>query len=397
MATKNISREILRVLRQFEVAGTATVPREISAVKEYEPRVGSVVTSFVFESTQYFIIIDNYADDDTETLLSYIKANYPDIKGRFLRNPHEDSFATYGLRHKFRDVYLFKSEPVYVRLDAELVRRYPQFSRSTIQKYIKGGYVSVKGVTVTKPKSDVSEMDAIEMTPPQKQDFSDQELPIIYIDDEVVAINKPSGILTHSKGALSDEFTVAEFMRKYTVVGLDGNRPGIVHRLDRDTSGIILGARTEESASSLKKQFADRKVKKQYLAVVEGTLKHERAKIDLPIGRNPSAPSTFRIDPSGKDAVTYYEVLATDGEKSLVLLKPETGRTHQLRVHMQHLNTPILGDRVYGGVKNSKKQAPRLYLHALSLEVTIPPSRRKVFKTSAPLEFVELFKEAGSV
>lgn len=393
MATKNITKEILRVLRQFEVAGAVTVPREITNIRSFEPRAGVEVTTFIFEAARYFMVIDANADDDTQTLLEYIRTEYRDAEGSFIANPHETSFTTYGLRHKFRDVYLFLAKPIYSRLDVELAKRYPNLSRSTIQKYIKNGHVSVAGKTITKPKTDVDENTLISVNPPEKTDFSNDELPVIYTDDHIVAINKPSGVLTHSKGALNDEFTVAEFMRKFTVFGLDSNRPGIVHRLDRDTSGIIIGARTEEAASSLKKQFADRKVKKQYLAVVEGVPKLERAKIDLPIGRNPSKPSTFRVDPSGKDAVTYYEVLASDGKYSLILLKPETGRTHQLRVHMQHINTPILGDKVY----SKSKPKTRLMLHALKIELTIPPSKRKTFEAKAPQEFVSMFKEASNV
>lgn len=393
MATKNSPREILAILRQFEVAGVANVPREITQVKEQNPKGDVRVISFIFENIRYFIIIDSHANDDRGFLMEYILPAYPDIKGHFVRNPKEDSFTTYGISHKFRDVYLFKSEPSHSRLDHELARRYPEISRSTLQKYIKAGYVTVKGKVVTKPKHDVTENDDIAVQPPEKQDFSDQELPIVYIDDRVIVINKPHGVLTHSKGALNDEFTVADFMRRYTHTGLETNRPGIVHRLDRDTSGIIIGARDEESMKLLKKQFSDRTVKKSYLAIVEGVPKIETAIIDLPIGRNPSAQSTFRVDPSGKSAKTTYKVLATDGKRSLVLLKPETGRTHQLRVHMKHINTPIVGDRVYG----KSQPGQRLYLHALELEITTPPSKRQVFKAAAPAEFVEIFKEARDV
>ena len=210
---------------------------------------------------------------------------------------------------------------------------------------------------------------------------------IIYLDDNVVVVNKPVGVLTHSKGALNDEFTVADFFRRYTTVGLDTNRPGIVHRLDRDTSGVIIGARNPEAAHLLQKQFADRKTKKTYIAVIDGHLKEQAAKIDLPIGRNPSAPSTFRVDARGKQATTEYKVLAANDTNSLVELKPATGRTHQLRVHMAYLNTPITGDRVYG------KEADRLYLHALRLEITIPTSDRRVFEAPLPAEFTSKFDE----
>ena len=248
------------------------------------------------------------------------------------------------------------------------------------------GAVTVNGEVVTTNKFEVSEVDDIALTPPKRLDTSTQELPIVYIDDNVIVVNKPVGVLTHSKGALNDEFTVADFFRRYTTNALESSRPGIVHRLDRDTSGIIIGARNDETALLLKKQFGDRTVKKEYMAVVDGAPKLDEALIDLPIGRNPSAPSTFKVDVKGKPAITNYKVVASNGDKSLVELKPKTGRTHQLRVHMQYINAPIAGDRVYGDVTS----APRMCLHAQSLEITIPTSQRKTFTAPVPKEFKEL-------
>lgn len=251
----------------------------------------------------------------------------------------------------------------------------------------------MRGLQATQAKQEVTENDEIAMLPPEKASFSDSDLPIIYIDDNVIVVNKPAGVLTHSKGVMNDEFTVAEFFRRYTTNALEANRPGIVHRLDRDTSGVIIGARNDETAAMLKKQFADRLTKKEYVAVVEGIPKTEKAVIDLPIGRNPAAPSTFRVDPSGKSALTTYEVVATNGKCSLVKLWPKTGRTHQLRVHMQYINAPIVGDRVYG----VKSKSDRLMLHAASLEVTIPTSRRETFRAPIPPEFTKEFPEAKDV
>ena len=134
----------------------------------------------------------------------------------------------------------------------------------------------------------------------------------------------------------------------------------------------------------LQKQFADRKTKKEYMAVVTGRPKQEEALIDLPIGRNPTAPSTFKVDAGGKSAQTTYKVIETGDNYSLIQLRPRTGRTHQLRVHMQYLGTPIVGDRVYGGA-----EADRLYLHAQSLEVTIPGGDRKIFTSPTSSEFNE--------
>ena len=170
---------------------------------------------------------------------------------------------------------------------------------------------------MTSPKQDVIETDDIAVFLPEADNHDAKTLPIIYIDDNVIVINKPIGVLTHSKGALNDEFTVADFFRKYTTVGLDTNRPGIIHRLDRDTSGVMIGARNEETADLLRKQFAQRTAKKTYVAIVSGQPKNNQAKLDLPIHRNPTAPSTFRVDPKGKNAVTNYEVLAANSYREL--------------------------------------------------------------------------------
>lgn len=385
--SKALLSEVLGVLRQFEVAGEKTLRKEITQIKEVSPRLNVRLVSFIFNKTPYFIIFDASAEDDTEYMLGLIHAEKPSAVGDFIQNPH-DSDATFGLRYKFKDIYLFEEKPQKHRLDIELVNRYPNMSRSTIQKYIKGGYVLVNGNIVKSPKFEVTEITDISLTPPERQDTSGEELPIVYIDDNIIVVNKPSGVLTHSKGALNDEFTVADFFRRYTTNALNTSRPGVVHRLDRDTSGIIVGARNDETAAMLKKQFADRTVKKQYTAVVDGVPKIAEALIDLPIGRNPSAPSTFRVDPKGKPAITTYKQLATNGTKTLVELRPKTGRTHQLRVHMQYIKTPISGDRVYGDASKTK----RLFLHASSIELTVPVSSRKTFTAPVPPEFNQQVK-----
>ena len=152
---------------------------------------------------------------------------------------------------------------------------------------------------------------------------------------------------------------------------------------------MLIIAKTAEAAAHLQRQFAQRTTKKTYLAITDGAPKLAAAKIDLPIGRNPAAPSTFRVDPNGKPAQTNYRVLAAADAKALIELKPTTGRTHQLRVHMAYLNTPILGDRVYG-----KPNASRLMLHAHKLEITLPSGERKTFQAAVPKEFFIYFPEA---
>ena len=381
------SRDILDILRRYELAGDDNVPRHIESVKTSNPNPINTLVSFNFDRNQYFILLDDTADDDVEYIMKQIRTKKSTITGKLLENP-TDSETTYAIPFKGKNCYLYRVISDKKRLDSELAKRYPDVSRSTWVKHIKAGHVSINGLVVTSPKRDVTDIDAISINTPDAPDFTANELPIIYIDDNVVVINKPIGVLSHAKGALNEEFTVAEFFRRYSTYNSDTNRPGIIHRLDRDTSGVMIGARNAETATMLQKQFADRKTKKTYFAVVDGIPKLDKANIDLPIARNPTAPSTFRVDGKGKSALTRYEVIAADDKLALVKLQPQTGRTHQLRVHMAYVNTPILGDKVYG------KKADRLYLHAYSLEITIPNGNRTTFTAPVPPELLKHFPDA---
>lgn len=269
-----------------------------------------------------------------------------------------------------------------MRLDAYVAQYWPEQSRSTWQKLIAGGHVQVNGEVQTSVKYELGEDDAVSVEQPKVPDHSTQTLPIIYEDDNVIVIDKPVGVLTHSKGALNDEFTVAEFVRPKTTYKADTNRPGIIHRLDRATSGIMICAKNDTTASYLSKQFSERTAKKQYAAVVSGVPQESEAVIDLPIARNPSAQSTFRVDAGGKPAETYYTVVSTSGTHSLLQLNPKTGRTHQLRVHLAYIHIPIVGDNVYG-----TEAADRMYLHAEQLEITLPGGERRTFTSDIPASF----------
>jgi len=204
-----------------------------------------------------------------------------------------------------------------------------------------------------------------------------------------VVIDKPSGILTHAKGALNTEATVASFIKnKISDEQLGGNRAGIVHRLDRQTSGLIITAKNKAALNWLQKQFSNRKVKKTYLAIVEGRPKPEAAIIDAPIARNPKKPQTFIVSSSGKSAQSQYKVLKTfrikNNSYSLLELKPKTGRTHQLRVHLAYIGHPVVGDPVYGQPRK------RLLLHATKLELSLPNGTAKSFISPMPPELKEL-------
>jgi len=269
-----------------------------------------------------------------------------------------------------------------MRLDAYVAEHWPEQSRSTWHKLIQAGQVSVNGEIQTVAKTNIKETDVIEVIEPTQVDHSTESLPIIYEDDNVIVINKPLGILSHSKGALNDEFTVAEFVRSKTTYKADTNRPGIVHRLDRATSGVMICVKNDETASYLSRQFSERTAKKQYMAVTSDIPVQDEAVIDLPIERNPKEPSTHRVGTGGKSAETYYQVVKQSDKHALVKLRPKTGRTHQLRVHLAYINAPILGDPVYG-----KESADRMYLHAESLEITLPGGNRQTFNAPVPPSF----------
>lgn len=276
----------------------------------------------------------------------------------------------------------FSAEQTGERIDIFLARVAPEYSRSYWQKRCEDQSVLVND-KVVRANYRLQEGDRVTASMPEVPDFTNQTLPILYEDDDVIVINKPAGVLTHAKGVESTEFTVAEFIRPQTTDGADTNRPGIVHRLDRDTSGVLIAAKNPEAKHWLQKQFSTRNVKKTYLALVEGHLKEPEALLKLPIERNPKKPQTFRVSANGKPAETQYHVDQSYKDYDLVSLKPLTGRTHQLRVHMHYLGHPIVGDRIYG---KTHKTLDRMFLHAHKLELTLPSRERKIFTAPLPHE-----------
>lgn len=274
-----------------------------------------------------------------------------------------------------------------IRLDKFLALKNPKLSRSLIQKYIKLGYVKINKTTSFDASKTIDEDSKVNLKIPNKKNYKKNLIPVIYENSDIIVIDKPTGVLSHSKGALNDEFTVADFFKPITKYNKATNRPGIIHRLDRDTSGVMIGVKNDSTAKLISRQFSDRTIKKTYYAIVEGCPKNNIAIIDMPISRNPKLPSQFRVDANGKSAKTEYKVIKSNKKLSLVELKPSTGRTHQLRVHMSHIGHPILGDRVYG------HQSNRLYLHAYSLELTIPGSDRKIFISKIPESFEEVLSK----
>lgn len=269
------------------------------------------------------------------------------------------------------------------RLDQYVVRQMPKLSRSAATHLISEGKISVNGKISAKAGYKVRSSDKIKIDydPSVPAEIPQIELPIIYEDKNCVVIDKPVGVLSHSKGAFNPEATVATWL-KPRLKNLNGERAGIVHRLDRGTSGVMICAKTPKALSWLQKQFSERKVKKTYLTIVEGVPPQKTAVIDMPIERNPKKPQSFRVGANGKSATTAYELIEAGEHHSLLELAPTTGRTHQLRVHLRALKHPIVGDTLYGG-----PDAERLYLHAGSLEITLPNKVRKTFKSPVPTGF----------
>ena len=290
------------------------------------------------------------------------------------------------------DVVLAEEQKVEkFRLDKKLVEKYPEYKRATLQTFIKSGYVTVDGKVALKPNTLIEKSAEIILNLPEeianedlkKAAIEKMRPETIYEDKKVIVLNKPSGLLSMTKGEYCAEPTLEDY-------GL------LVHRLDRDTSGVVILAKDVETQAMLRKQFQDRKAHKTYYAVVEGCPKLDEAMIDLPIARNIKHPTTFIVDANGKPSQTYYKVIKKGEKNSLVELRPTTGRTHQLRVHMNYLGTPILGDRVYGNAPADTEM--RLYLHAHTLEITIPnPSEdlkgdnmRTRFEAELPKEFEDV-------
>lgn len=276
------------------------------------------------------------------------------------------------------------------RLDKALAAAFPQYSRAYLARLIDADVVLVNGKP-TKAGWKLRQGDEVTITADlsQEQVIEDIDLPVIYEDDDVLVIDKPSGVISHSRGKYWYEPSVASFVRQRA--GGTANpedRAGIVHRLDRATSGVMICAKNEAALSFLQKQFSARTVQKTYKAIISGHIKPPTAVIDMPIERNPRKPSSFRVGSNGKPAQTAYETIAESDSYSMLELKPRTGRTHQLRVHLVHQGKPIVGDELYGG-----ESADRLMLHAASLTLKLPSGEEKTFQAQLPeifTKYVEL-------
>lgn len=231
---------------------------------------------------------------------------------------------------------------------------------------------------------------------------------VVFEDDDILVLDKPSGWITNSASTTSSQPVVQNWVRKNHQSELTNSvecRDGIVHRLDKETSGILLVARTKIAFEELQKQFKERLVQKTYVALVHGKVLLNEGMIDSPVGRLPWRRDRFGVLPGGREALTLYKVIKRlkndDSEFTLVELFPKTGRTHQIRIHLKHIGHPIVGDNFYAGRKTARNDriwCSRLFLHAGSISFLHPQTKVKVeFKTDLPDELRETLDKLQQV
>src|SRR5216117_3531318 len=290
--------------------------------------------------------------------------------------------------------FIVPKEDARVRLDRFLARELPEHSRSRIQQLIRIGFVRLNGAT-TRPRQLLRTGDKIEVTepPPEKIEPRPEPIPldVLFEDNDLIVINKPAGLTVHP-GAGQREHTLVNALLSHctTLSGIGGKeRPGIVHRLDKETSGCLVVAKNDLAHRELSRQFADRTVEKIYLALVAGKLRKPASVMEERIGRHPVHRQRMSVTTKrGRTAKTEYRVVRSNEEASLVECRLHSGRTHQVRVHLHHLGHPVLGDKVYGA--RLVKNLPRQMLHAWKLAFRHPQTGEwKQFQASVPDDFKE--------
>lgn len=286
------------------------------------------------------------------------------------------------------------------RLDKYLAEQDENLSRTIIQKLIQEEKILVNGKK-TKSSYKVSggdivtieELEAIEDTylKPQKMD-----LDVIYEDNDIIIVNKEKGIVVHPGNGNPDGTLANAILErcKDSLSGIGGTiRPGIVHRIDKDTSGLVIIAKNDNAHLNVSKQIQERKVNKTYIALVRGVIKENEATINMPIGRSTKDRKKMAVTKTGKEAVTHFKVLKRYDGFTLLEVKIETGRTHQIRVHMSEIGYQIVGDEVYSNGKNPFNVKGQM-LHAQKLEFTHPTTNKKVtFEAPLPEYFKQILEQ----
>ena len=285
------------------------------------------------------------------------------------------------------------------RLDAFLASSLDGLTRSQATRLIESGEVAVNGRAVSKSyKLAGGEDIAVTLPEPEPVEAVPQDIPldVVYEDADVIVVNKPSGMVVHPAPGHPDGTLVNALLYHCagTLSGIGGAlRPGIVHRIDRDTSGLIIAAKNDAAHQYLSAQLADHMLARTYECIVVGALREDRGTVDAPIARHPTDRKRMAVVAGGREAVTHWEVIARYPGYTHVRCRLETGRTHQIRVHMAYIGHPILGDTVYG----AKKEVPGLTgqcLHAVGLRF-LHPRTHEVMELSCPLpdEFTRMLQK----
>lgn len=306
------------------------------------------------------------------------------------------------------------------RLDRFLAGQFPDYSRTLLANLVRDGLVSIEDFPPAKVKPslklEAGQVISVEKPALEEAELAPEDIPldVLFEDDCIIVINKPADLPVHPpKAGRGGTLANALLFHFQKLSRPDPIRPGIVHRLDADTSGVIVCAKDDSAHFKLAKQFEQRTVKKEYLAIVRGRMKQPSGEIDMPIGRHPDHYEMQRVHPEGRSAVTHWEVIEEFKRFSLLRLKPQSGRTHQLRVHLSAINHPIVGDRLYSrkppltrseveGREPEPGEPPliaRQALHAARLEFEHPRSGERVsFEAPLPEDMqrtLEALREAG--
>jgi len=287
------------------------------------------------------------------------------------------------------------------RLDKYLVARFPDLSRTYLQRLINNRNILVDEHPAS-PHHKLQSGQTIQIDWPKKRESLGIEIPaslpfpILFEEDQFLIINKPPQLLSHPAGSKAQEKTIVDWLAHKLIAEEwpEGVRPGLVHRLDRDTSGILIFAKTPQAHAKISKQFANRQIKKTYFALVKKVLKAGQGTLECRMGRDPGKRQRFAVSSDGRLAVTKFKVIEKfGGRASLVELNPLTGRTHQLRVQLSTYGHPIIGDHVYGGLDKEFSFVRRQMLHAAKIKFTHPRTGVAVeFEAPLPEDFLEALK-----
>ncbi len=299
--------------------------------------------------------------------------------------------------------FIVEKEEEGKRIDAYLAKK-EDISREHVQRIIKEENILVNGKK-TKPAYKVQKNDKIslEEEQPKEIELKAQEIPIeiIYQDDDIIVVNKPKGMVVHPGNGNPDGTLVNSLMAicKDSLSGIGGEiRPGIVHRLDKDTSGVLVVAKNDKAHINLSNQIKNHEVEKTYIALVRGIVKENEATINMPIGRNKNDRKKMAVEKDGKEAITNFKVLERYPKDNCTLLevKIETGRTHQIRVHLSHIGYPVIGDEVYSNGKN-KWGIKGQCLHAKKLKFKHPITGKEMeFEAELPDYFKDVLRQLGT-